>query len=384
MAIWNPWHGCHKISAGCRNCYVYRRDESIGKDASVVSKTKDFNLPIRRDKQLVYELLPDGGVVYACMTSDFFLEDADLWRDECWKMIKKRKDLTFVIITKRIHRFLNCIPEDWGEGYPNVVIGCTCENQEMADFRLPIFIGLPIQHRNIIHEPLLGPINASAFLSSGKIEKVICGGESGSGARMCDYQWILDIRRRCIDSNVEFVFKQTGAFFRKEGREYRIERSMQQSQARKAEIDYKPNTERCETDSWLRRDLFERISESRFRSRFHLKDSDRKYISQKGINTIREHAEAFLRERIGAARILNDGKQTPMRGHPVFLAQHACGCCCRGCLEKWHGIPQGRPLSETEIMQLTDVLMEWISNEMRTENDNQISGNFLDATDSCL
>ena len=73
MTIWNPWHGCRKISAGCANCYVYRRDESIGKDASVVSKTGDYALAVRKNRQGGYKLTPDDGVVYTCMTSDYFL-----------------------------------------------------------------------------------------------------------------------------------------------------------------------------------------------------------------------------------------------------------------------------------------------------------------------
>ena len=77
------------------------------------------------------------------MTSDFFLEEADEWRPECWRMIRERSDLRFAIITKRIHRFMECIPDDWGEGYPNVSVYCTVENQQMADYRLPIYLELP-------------------------------------------------------------------------------------------------------------------------------------------------------------------------------------------------------------------------------------------------
>ena len=77
MSIWNPWHGCKKLSPGCANCYVYRRDESVGKDASVVSKTGDYDLPLKRNRKKEYKLTPEDGVVYTCMTSDFFLEEAD-------------------------------------------------------------------------------------------------------------------------------------------------------------------------------------------------------------------------------------------------------------------------------------------------------------------
>ena len=96
-------------------------------------------------------------------------------------------------------------------------------------------------------------------------------------------------------------------------------------------------------------DLFARLAKSDFRSRFHLTKKDKEYISQKGLPTIRRHAEDFIAKRLAPAVIPNDGKQTPMRGHPVFLAQHATGCCCRGCFYKWHHIPAGRELTEQTL-----------------------------------
>ena len=240
LPIWNPWHGCRKISAGCLNCYVYRRDESVGRDASAVVKTADFDLPVRRDRHWAYKLQPDGHTVFTCMTSDFFLEEADPWRPACWAMMRQRSDLRFAIITKRIHRFAACIPPDWGSGYPNVSLYCTVENQEMADFRLPIYLTLPIQHKHICHEPMLGPICIEPYLASGQIGFVLCGGESGPRARPCRYEWVLDTRAQCVRYGVPFHFKQTGAVFIKDGRTYRIPRQFQQSQAARAGIDYDP------------------------------------------------------------------------------------------------------------------------------------------------
>lgn len=331
----------------------------------MVTKTADFDLPIQRDRQHVYKLQPDAGVVYACMTSDFFLEDADGWRNDCWKMIRKRKDLQFVIITKRIHRFLDCIPEDWGDGYPNVTICCTCENQDRAEYRIPIFLSLPIAHRHLIHEPLLGPLEIEQYLSSGKIEHVTCGGESGADARLCDYGWILRIREQCIRQKVAFHFKQTGACFQKDGRIYRISRKDQIPQAAKAGIDYSPEIILPTHAQWLQQDLFDRIAASRFRSRFRLKEHDRTYVWEKGMEQIRLHANDFIRERLAPANPLNDGKQTPMRGHPVFLAQHACACCCRDCLQKWHDIPKDRELTPQEQDRIVGILMEWIKRQMQ-------------------
>lgn len=107
-------------------------------------------------------------------------------------------------------------------------------------------------------------------------------------------------------------------------------------------------------------DLFARLAKSDFRSRFHLTKKDKEYISQKGLPTIRRHAEDFIAKRLAPAVIPNDGKQTPMRGHPVFLAQHATGCCCRGCFYKWHHIPAGRELTKEEQQYAVAVLMAWI------------------------
>ena len=116
-------------------------------------------------------------------------------------------------------------------------------------------------------------------------------------------------------------------------------------------------------------DLFSRLSRSAFRSRFRLKPADKEYAEEKGMDVIRRHAEDFVRKRLAPAVIPNDGRQTPMRGHPVFIAQHATGCCCRGCFEKWHGIPRGRELTPDEQAYAVAVIMEWIRRQMRqTEN----------------
>lgn len=112
-------------------------------------------------------------------------------------------------------------------------------------------------------------------------------------------------------------------------------------------------------------DLFERLSRSAFRSRFRLKPVDKNYVMEKGIDVIRRHAEDFVRKRLAPADIPNDGRQTPMRGHPVFIAQHATGCCCRGCFEKWHGIPRGRGLTPGEQAYAVAVIMEWIGRQMQ-------------------
>lgn len=234
--IWNPWHGCKKYSEGCQNCYVYRRDESIGKDTSVVEKTKSFGDPLRKKRDGGFYLT---GHVYACMTSDFFIDEADGWRQEAWAMIRARGDLHFSIITKRIDRVEACLPPDWGSGYDNVTLGCTMESQKQADRRLPIFKELPLKKRFVICEPLLTKIDFQGALGPWA-GSVTVGGESGKDARVCDYDWVLFIREQCIKSGLPFRFKQTGARFKKEGRVYLIERKFQEIQAQKADIDWNP------------------------------------------------------------------------------------------------------------------------------------------------
>ena len=110
-------------------------------------------------------------------------------------------------------------------------------------------------------------------------------------------------------------------------------------------------------------EILNKLSYSKFRSSFHLKKKDIEYINNKGMETIKSHAYDFIKNRLGSSNPNNDGKQTPMRGHPVFIAQHACACCCRGCLEKWHHIPKGKELTNEEIDYIVNVLMKWIERE---------------------
>lgn len=237
-ADWNPWHGCTKISPGCKYCYVYRQDEMYGSttDSSLCHKNAAFDLPLKRKRDGTYKI-PSGKIVFTCFTSDFLLPDADAWRSDCWNMIKRRSDCWFYFFTKRIDRLADCLPDDWGNGYDNVLIGCTVENQDRADYRLPIFLSLPIKHKSIIVAPILEKVDISAYLHD-SIEEVSVSGESGSAARPCNYDWILDLRRQCIEKNIPFRFHQTGAHFIKDKKLYQIKRKDQISQARKANIDY--------------------------------------------------------------------------------------------------------------------------------------------------
>lgn len=234
--VWNPWHGCKKISEGCRHCYVYRIDGKHGRDPSEVTLNKDFDLPVKRKRNGEYKI-SEGDTVYTCFSSDFLLDTADEWRGEAWKCMYERRDLNFIFLTKRIHRLEACLPENWGDGYDNVSIGCTCENQQMADFRLPIFMSLPVKHRIVISEPLLGEIDFTGLVDK-RVEQIVVGGESGEEARVCDFEWVRKIHSFCLENNISFSFKQTGANFKKDGKIYSIPRKYQFEQAKRAGLDF--------------------------------------------------------------------------------------------------------------------------------------------------
>jgi len=109
-----------------------------------------------------------------------------------------------------------------------------------------------------------------------------------------------------------------------------------------------------------------KLKESKFRAGFHLSEKEKAYVSDKGMDVVRAHAQDFIRTRLASAYPPNDGKQTPMRGHPVFVAQHACACCCRGCLEKWYKVPQGKALSDVQQEKIVNLLMSWIAEEIES------------------
>ncbi len=110
-------------------------------------------------------------------------------------------------------------------------------------------------------------------------------------------------------------------------------------------------------------EALKKLERSKFRSSFHLSEKDRQYITEKGLETIRSHAEDFVRLRLAPAVIPNDGKQTPMRGHPIFVAQHACACCCRGCLSKWYKVQKNKELTAVQQRKIVNLLMAWTEKE---------------------
>ena len=151
---WEPWTGCYKVSVGCTNCYFYGPyAKRYGQNT--IEKTDKFDWPIRKKPNGEYNI-KGNKILPTCFATDFFLPEADAWRKETWAMIKERQDIEFLILTKRIDRFLVSLPTDWEEGYHNVNIGCTVENQELADYRLPLFLSYPIKHRFIACSPPFG------------------------------------------------------------------------------------------------------------------------------------------------------------------------------------------------------------------------------------
>ena len=244
---WNLWHGCTKISEGCRNCYMFGRDRSVGRDPSQVMKTGIFDLPVQILRSGTYKGLyriPTGSRIFTCFSSDFFHPAADDWRNEAWEIIKERSDCTFFMITKRPERIAAHLPHDWNSGWEHVTIAVTCENQHTADKRLPIYLSLPLYHHSVMIEPMLTSIDLRPYFSAYRtmsekcvIELVSVGGESGPDARPCNYDWVLDLNSQCNEYRVSFHYHQTGAKLIKDGKLYNIPRKLQHSQARKAALD---------------------------------------------------------------------------------------------------------------------------------------------------
>ena len=230
-----PLEGMQKCSDGCLHCYIHKGDLKRNVDTNNIVKTKDFLKPTEKLKNGSYKMKP--GIVYLCFSTDFLIEEADEWREDCWKMMKERQDCTFLFLTKRIDRFMKCIPDDWNDGYDNVVVCCTIENQKNADHKLSVFKDLPIKHKCITAQPLLEKTDIEKYLDG--IELVVVGGESDVNARPLDYDWVLDIREQCIRKNVDFEFRQCGTYTIKDGKLYKIQTKDLTKQARLADVNFK-------------------------------------------------------------------------------------------------------------------------------------------------
>ena len=236
--IWNPWHGCVKISEGCENCYMYFLDQSRDKVGSEIYLTANARYPLSKDRKGRYKI-QSGEQISVCMTSDFFLEEADQWRADAWNVMRERSDVIFYLLTKRPQRVAECLPPDWGDGWENIFFNVTCENQRRADERMPILLELPFKHKGVQCAPFIGPVTLDRWLDSGQIEQVICGGENYGGRRPCHFEWVKALREECVSHDITFCFVETGTVFIKDGKQYNLKgKRLQTVQAFKSGMNY--------------------------------------------------------------------------------------------------------------------------------------------------
>ncbi len=238
--IWNPWHGCVKCSEGCANCYMFYLDRARERDGSVIYKTKSgFTYPLHRDRYGAYKV-KSGEMIRVCMNSDFFLEQADEWREDAWEIMRLRPDVRFFLLTKRPQRVKECLPAEWGDGWENIFFNVTCENQKRADERIPILLELPFKHKGIMCAPFIGEVSIEKYLDYGQIEQVVCGGENYDGARPCDFDWVKKLYSECKSHGVTFDFIETGTIFVKDGKTYHIpNKRLQSEMAHKSGMNFK-------------------------------------------------------------------------------------------------------------------------------------------------
>lgn len=202
---WNPWHGCTKVSPGCAHCYMFRDKARYGNDPTMVQRSKTtFTAPLK---------WKEPALVFTCSWSDWFHEDADAWRDDAWAIIKATPHLTYQILTKRPERMREHMPKDWGNGYPNVWLGTSVENQRWVE-RINALAAVPSVVRFVSAEPLLGPLDLLSFSGEtapiARLDWIIVGGESGPDARPMHELWAKDILNQCRMYGVAFFLKQLG------------------------------------------------------------------------------------------------------------------------------------------------------------------------------
>lgn len=220
---WNPWHGCHRVSPGCLNCYMFRGNERRGVEWSdtVTRSDNQFDMPLSKGRNGMYR--HRDCIFMTSMSSDFFIQEADEWREDAWRIMRKRSDAVFMILTKRPERILSCLPKDWGDsGYPNVRLSVSVEDQESWDRRVPLLTSVPAAHRDVFMSPMIGPVDTDFLLSEGDVDAVYLGGEYCDDARPCRYEWVLEVRDSCVRNKVSFHWRNCGSTFVKDGQTYNI------------------------------------------------------------------------------------------------------------------------------------------------------------------
>lgn len=206
-ATWNPWYGCTKVSPGCKNCYMFRDMTFYGRDPNTVTRSKTaFNAPLKWMKS---KKLSPGSRVFTCSWSDWFHKDADQWRDEAWKIVKDTP-YVYLILTKRPERILDNLPADWGDGYSNVWLGISAENQDMYFKRWKYLSVVNAAIRFISYEPALGPLSIY-WPTIIKPDWLISGGESDkTDPRPYNPDWFRMIRDECMKFGIAYWHKQHG------------------------------------------------------------------------------------------------------------------------------------------------------------------------------
>lgn len=214
-ATWNPWRGCTRVSPGCAKCYMFREQERYGRDPTVVTRCSPatFNAPLKwvgpRRGATERQMAGDPRrFVFTCSWSDFFHADADKWREDAWDIIRRTPSLTYQILTKRPERIGECLPGDWGHGYPNVWLGTSVENEKYVD-RIVRLLDNRAAIMFVSAEPLLGSWGKRLDVV-GLVDWVIVGGESGPGARPMNLAWAREIRDACKEWGTAFFLKQLG------------------------------------------------------------------------------------------------------------------------------------------------------------------------------
>lgn len=199
---WNPWRGCKMISPGCANCYMFREQKRYGLDPTVITKTTTWKDPAKWQKEA--EKLGVRTLVFTCSWSDWFIEVADSWRPDAWKIIKDCPNLIFQILTKRPNLIEPRLPLDWGSGYENVGLGVSIETNDY-NWRADILRNIPAKVRFISAEPLLGSLDK---LNLEGFKWLVAGGESGLEYRSMDTEWARQLRDKCVLEKVAFFYKQ--------------------------------------------------------------------------------------------------------------------------------------------------------------------------------
>ena len=202
-ATWNPWVGCFKVSPGCKACYMYRDQKRYGNDPKAIRRTKGaFTNPI---KWANAGKLSAGSRIFTCSWSDWFLVEADRWRDEAWEVVRSTPQYIYLILTKRPELIEERLPKNWLTQFNHVWLGVSVESQEYR-FRADILKDIPAAKRFISYEPALGPVNWDLD----GIDWVISGGESDKNPRRADLNWFRATRDQCKKEGVAYFHKQHG------------------------------------------------------------------------------------------------------------------------------------------------------------------------------